>query len=300
MLRFLFLGALALGSPAAAQSVFGLVGSDRIVTFDANSPGVVTSDLPILGLAPGAVLTGIDVRPLDGAIYSVSTAGIVYRLDAGAGGYQAVVVGAVQTFPPPGSPISVSGNNFGIDFNPTVDRIRLTSDTDQNLRINPLNGGTAVDTPINNGAGGSPYDLIGVAYTNSFAGAGSTTLYAIDAISSSLVRSTNANGGVYVGTNLGGAAFGPLGLSLSGQTQVGFDILFSGGANAAFLSANNSFYGVNLTTGQASLIGAIGVSGVRGIAFAAVPEPASWAMLIAGFGLIGGAVRRQRIKLSYA
>lgn len=33
--------------------------------------------------------------------------------------------------------------------------------------------------------------------------------------------------------------------------------------------------------------------------FAAVPEPASWAMLIAGFGLVGAASRRQRV-LQYA
>ena len=32
----------------------------------------------------------------------------------------------------------------------------------------------------------------------------------------------------------------------------------------------------------------------------AVPEPATWAMMIAGFGLVGGAIRRQRAKLAYA
>ncbi len=38
------------------------------------------------------------------------------------------------------------------------------------------------------------------------------------------------------------------------------------------------------------------------VSFAAVPEPASWAMMLAGFGLIGGAVRRrqQTVKVSYA
>jgi hypothetical protein len=33
---------------------------------------------------------------------------------------------------------------------------------------------------------------------------------------------------------------------------------------------------------------------------AAVPEPASWAMLIAGFGLTGGALRRRRVSVRYA
>lgn len=34
--------------------------------------------------------------------------------------------------------------------------------------------------------------------------------------------------------------------------------------------------------------------------FFAVPEPATWAMLIAGFGMIGGAVRRRRAKIAFA
>jgi hypothetical protein len=32
----------------------------------------------------------------------------------------------------------------------------------------------------------------------------------------------------------------------------------------------------------------------------AVPEPASWAMMISGFGLVGGAMRRRRTSVSYA
>lgn len=33
---------------------------------------------------------------------------------------------------------------------------------------------------------------------------------------------------------------------------------------------------------------------------AAVPEPATWAMMLAGFGLVGGAVRRTKAKVAYA
>ena len=37
----------------------------------------------------------------------------------------------------------LAGSDFGFDFNPTVDRIRLISDADQNLRLNPMTGGVA-------------------------------------------------------------------------------------------------------------------------------------------------------------
>ena len=44
-----------------------------------------------------------------------------------------------------------------------------------------------------------------------------------------------------------------------------------------------------------------GTSGGNGsyagtLAFAAVPEPATWAMMIGGFGLVGGAMRRRRVQ----
>lgn len=39
---------------------------------------------------------------------------------------------------------------------------------------------------------------------------------------------------------------------------------------------------------------------LRASDWSAVPEPATWAMMIAGFGLIGGAVRRRRASTAYA
>lgn len=43
-----------------------------------------------------------------------------------------------------------------------------------------------------------------------------------------------------------------------------------------------------------------GLSEVRLDGVAAVPEPATWAMMICGFGLVGGAMRRQRAVVRYA
>jgi PEP-CTERM motif len=44
----------------------------------------------------------------------------------------------------------------------------------------------------------------------------------------------------------------------------------------------------------------VGQSGVQVLASVGVPEPASWALMIAGFGLVGGAMRRRVVKISYA
>ncbi len=96
-------------------------------------------------------------------------------------------------------------------------------------------------------------------------------------------------------------AFGPLGFSFGSADRLAFDI--SGASGAAFASLNGMLYGVNLTTGAASQIGSIGgnnVQGVTGLTAGAVPEPASWAMLITGFGLIGTTMRRRTARLAAA
>lgn len=50
---------------------------------------------------------------------------------------------------------------------------------------------------------------------------------------------------------------------------------------------------------QGSGSGFLGVSDIGTIAHG-VPEPASWAMMLGGFGLVGGALRRRRVAVSFA
>lgn len=269
------IAAAAAVSPAQATTFYGLLGSDRIVTFNSATPGTIVGNSAIVGLGAGEVLTGIDVRPATREIYTVATSGNVYRLVPGGGAYNAVLVGNVTTTP-------VVGTNFGIDFNPVPDRLRFVSDGDQNLRINPNTGIAIVDGAIN------PMDLnlIGSAYTNSFNGGSlATSLFGIDSLTASLVRSINPNAGSYV--SVGSLGLGPIGT----DARIGFDIV---GRRNAFLAYNDNFYSVNLDSGSATLIGAIGGPGnVRGLT-ANIPEPGVWAMLISGFGLIGVALRRRR------
>ncbi len=293
ILAFLPAAALAVASPAAAQQVFGLVDSSRIVTFNASNPGVITSSTTITGLPTGERLTGIDIRPTDNQLYSVSASGVVYvlRQAPGAAGYTATSIGSLSTAP--------SGQSFGLDFNPTVDRIRFVSDTNQNLRINQTTSppGTTVDGAITLN-GSTNIDLVGSAYTNSLFGATTTTLYGLDAFTDALVRSTDANAGTYTNTNLAGTLFSPLGVSLSPTDRVGFDIF--GNTNAAFFTLNDDFFSVDLNSGVATRIGALGVGGITGISIAAVPEPGTWAMMLLGFGAIGLAMRRRRVAVPVA
>lgn len=281
--------ALAVAAPAVqaqAERFFGLTSGNAIVTFDSSAPGVTTSSGTIAGLG-GDTLTGLDLRPANRTLYSVGTSGNLYAISKNARGvnYTATSLGVITGATP-------TGSSFGIDFNPTVDRLRLTSDTNQNLRINPnvMPPAAIVDGAITLNSS-SLVDLVAVAYRNSRPGATTTVLYGLDAVSDSLVRATNANAGTYVGTNVLGAAFGALGFSFAATDRVAFDI--SGGSNNGFFTINDGFYGVNQITGAGTFLGNLGTPGVTGIAAGAVPEPAAWALMITGFGLVGGAMRRR-------
>ncbi|PZN92326.1 MAG: hypothetical protein DCF31_16645 [Alphaproteobacteria bacterium] len=274
-LTALAIASAAPASQALAERIYGLAGN-TVVTFDSMTPGTITSTRTITGVAAGDTLVGLDLRPATGTLYSVGTSGNLYTLTrAGGGTYAATSVGVIAPTP--------TGTSFGIDFNPVPDRLRLISDTNQNLRINPANGATIVDGAITLN-GSSNVDIMASAYTNNRAGATTTMLYGLDALTDSLLLSTNANAGTYVGV-------GSLGFSFSVGDRVGFDI--SGATRNAFFSIGDNFYSVNLSTGAGTFIGGVGAGGLTGFTAGAVPEPASWAMLIAGFGLVGASMRRR-------
>lgn len=107
----------------------------------------------------------------------------------------------------------------------------------------------------------------------------------------------------------------------TGQT-VSYDPLFAGNDNATFSgnvqnSAHLGFaflsgvgfnpnidglYRVTLgVTGFSGGTQSLSVDAKYGLGVAAVPEPATWAMMIGGFGLVGGAMRRRtRVSATYA
>ncbi len=135
-------------------------------------------------------LLAIDFRPLTGDLYGFAPSGRLYVLN--------LTSGAASI--PAGTATALTGTRFGFDFNPTVDRIRVVTDTDQNVRLHPDTGVTSgtdtnlifAATDVN--AGADP-NVVGVAYTNNFAGAGATVLYDIDSNLNALLVQSNPNGG---------------------------------------------------------------------------------------------------------
>jgi hypothetical protein len=235
------------------SNIFAVDTSDNLVNFRTSSPGIISSK-PIGGLGVNEDVVGIDFRPATGQLYglvrdSVTTGLRIITINVATGATGSIAnLGAL-----------FAGTNFGFDFNPTVDRIRITSDADINLSVNPDNGSATIQASLNPG---DP-NVVGSAYTNNFVGATTTSLYAIDSGDDSLkLQNPPASGTL--------TPVGSLGVDTTGN--VGFDISQCGGtAYAALETFNNlspsgggsSLYTINLISGAATLVGSIGGNTIR-------------------------------------
>jgi hypothetical protein len=188
----------------------------------------------IIGLAAGENILGIDIRPLNGQLYALAAnslgAAKLYTINLSSG---------VATALGSGFSIGTGVTAVGFDFNPTVDRIRLVTNTGVNLRLNPIDGSlAATDSPLNPG---TP-NITGAAYTNNFAGTTSTNLFVLN--STTLFNQVPPNAGTLV--NIGS-------LGITNSSNNGFDI--GGTSNLAYaiftVGASTKLYTINTTSGNA-------------------------------------------------
>jgi hypothetical protein len=290
------LALLAFMGPAAAraETIYGLTNLQQLVTFDSNTQSV-TSTVSLSGFSLlGEIALSIDVRPATGELYALSNQNNVYKIDPLTGA-RSQVGGTLSP--------ALTGGLRAIDFNPTVDRLRLlgSSGAVTNLRVHPDTGAVTEDADLAFVAGdpnaGETPAVVNGAYTNSFPGATTTTLYNLEAGNDILTTQIPANNGTL-------QTVGPLGVNLATSGGFsGFDI--SGASGTAFLVGNNltggiaanTLYQVNLGTGAAAVLGAVsGVNGsFRDIAVASVvPEPATFGL--AGLAAAAMTLARRRRK----
>lgn len=269
-------------SSASAATIYAINDSGtRLLSFDSATPRVIQSSKFINGLSGGDSIIAIDFRPSTSQLYGLTDAGQLVTLNLA----NAVSSSVANVTPP------LNGNNFGFDFNPMADRIRITSDANQNLNVSPTTGAdNGASAPLFYVAPpGLDPNIVGSAYLNSVPSAGSTSLYGIDSGADTLVTQNPANAG-------GLTTVGGLGVDTTGI--VGFDILTNGSSNTGFVALNPSLtnlsnlYTVNLTTGLATYVDQIGGGMVvRDISVVLIPEPTGLAALFA-IGFV--AVRRRR------
>jgi hypothetical protein len=181
---------------ARAETIFAYYFTDtdgpRFLRFDSEAPGV-TEDLPISG-PPFASPTAADVRPATGELFyleadctyvGLPSCGVaLLRVDM-----ETAALERLDDLPivPFASDVGVDPADYGFDFDPARDRIRITHAHGWNAEVSPSGDPSSIDSPLSPGIA-----LGGLA--SSSTGQDQGTFYAIDSAGDRLYRLGGANG----------------------------------------------------------------------------------------------------------
>jgi hypothetical protein len=259
---------------AAAAVVVGTAGSSAAqpsgqqafaITADGTLMAAFTTDRPqvlgwvraIEGLDAGEVLVGIDIRVRDGLMYGVSDRGAIFSIRTPPDTTDVVVKKVSQLQVP------LYGNDFGVDFNPAADRLRVISDNGQNLRHNLNDHTTVEDTTLTTPPSTGPArGVTAAAYTNNDLNtATATTLFAVNTATDQVVIQSPANNGTLAATGSTGLDSGPgagfdIFSDLSGGRTVGvtgFAALTPAAGGATTLHTVDLFTGATTPVGTVPL-----------------------------------------------
>ena len=276
------------GIPAIALQA----GGANLIRFNSATPGT-TVTVPVSGVLGGEQLVAIDFRPQTGQLFGLGVNAAAntfttYIVDPQNGAVAAV--GASQTFPG-----DLPAGGYGFDFNASVDRLRITTETGLNFRINPDTGALiGPDTPINGLL--PPFFADGVsavAYTNSYGqapGATVNTLYTLDAVGDRLsiqgfpnASPNSGSQGAQLTVTLNGSRLDFTGVngfdippSVSVNTQHGMAAGF--GYAALTVNGVTGLYKIGLTGGVATNLGTIGNGALQLAGLALADAPATGAV----------------------
>ncbi len=239
---------------------------------------LAATEVTVTGVAATERLVGVDYRPATGQFYALgvnspASNGTLYLVDPKTGACTPLAPSAVAFVQADGAtPVALPANGYGMDFNPVVDRLRITTGSGLNFRLNPNDGlpldgnpnapGIQMDGNIN----GLPMGSTGVAataYTNAFGGVTVTTQYTIDTASRALYIQSPPNSGTQ--TFVANITFN--GAPLAVDAINGFDISpnvraqasntpVQGGSALLFTSTGmaGQIYRLDLVTGRATLL----------------------------------------------
>lgn len=192
---------------------FYALAGNTLDKYSTSNPEMVLGSAMITGLQTGESVLGLDFRPKTGQLYALGSNSRVYIVNPNSG----VATFAFSFKTASGLQVLLSGTSFGFDFNPQVDRLRIISNTGQNLRVVPDNAtvGIAGTTFVDGSINPQPASVNGVAYDNNIAGTPSTELYALDVTTDLLYEIKPPNAGTLIE---------PLPVKLKLEGDGGFDI----------------------------------------------------------------------------
>ena len=263
--------ALATTACEKERPAYALTSTGRILGFDTAKPTKINTEVRVTGLGSNESLIQLDYRPATGTFYGMTNMTRLCTVDP-VTGVASLVSSTSFTTETLTSPV--------IDFNPAADRLRVIA-SQQNLRVNPIDGmlaGTDTDVffdsdDVNDD---SAPQLAALAYDQNRSGTSSTTLFALDVTTQSLVRVGSKNGTPDSPNT--GRLLTVAKLSAPFTLNSGFDIEPNGDTAYAALAASGAgavLYRIDLRTGAADRVDEIDDGDVTIISLAVGPEEAS-------------------------
>lgn len=300
---------VATGSIRAQDVIYGIGGNDTgtgpnasaltLFTFLSNAPATITT-IGTVTTTSNYSLESIAMQPTTGVLYGLEYNGTQGQLvTINRTGAALSTVGSAFTL---GSIAGNRGNSASIAFNRQTGMLQLVTGAAANYTVNPTTGALSTNGNLAYASGdvnsGSTFQISSVAFT-------ANTLYDIDYTHNYLATQS-----LTIGTL---SSVGSNGLGLIASQNAGSEgFTFPQKGVLGYLNTSTStsgvvqdrFYTVNLTTGVASNIGAIGTSTTfntvdittapDAAAAAAAPEPGTYILCLAGMGLIGMRFLRRR------
>lgn len=252
--------------PLAKETIYAVTESGQLIHFNAGQPQRLLSRRPLQGLPAGERLLGIDFRVARGQLYGLGASGQLYRINTGSA--QLEKIGTPIELPQQGA------SEWGFDFNPTVDRIRVVNNAGFNLRLHPDTGAVVDGDPDKPGLqldGRLAYDasdaqagqapgLVAAGYTYNKSNEKITSNYALDGRLGNLVHQGTLEGvqpavspntgRLYTVGSLGVGSFAKATLDISDLSNAAYAALSQGKVS--------SWYRIDLRRGQAQRLGTIG------------------------------------------
>lgn len=260
--------------PPAKEMIYAVTAANQLVQFNAGQPQKLLSTRALNGLATGDTLLGIDYRVAKGQLFGLGASGQLYRIDTVSA--TASAVGSPSALPKEGA------TEWGFDFNPTVDRIRVVNDAGFNLRLHPDTGAVVDGNPNEPGVqfdGRLAYDatdanagktpaIVAAGYTYNKDNEKITTNYALDGRQGVLVHQGSKEGvqpaispntgRLFTVGSLGIGSFERATLDISDVSNAAYAAITAGGKSAWYL--------IDLATGRATRIGTVAGGPVVGAA----------------------------------
>ena len=255
--------------PQPVGELLALTENNSLISFNSGLPQALCTNAAINGLQGNETVLGIDMRPADNSVYALTDAGRLYTVNPTTGtvAFRAALNASASDTTQPFQ--ALDGGNITVDVSPVADGLRVLSSNGMNLRVVFTTGETFTDTTLTTGS-----SVTAAAYTNSFAGTGTSTLYVVDTANDRLLIQGRPSGSPNNGDL---QLVGSLNVGGDVQAVAGFDI--NAVNNTAFTAFNvgsattSDLYRLNLMSGEATRMGPIGTTNrIRALTHSSVPQ----------------------------